>query len=209
MIKLASYHPICKTSKGRKAVQQFNIPPFADGSCRREPDFEASFPSISALCRVEKLAPTLSEGDHVVYLTVKNHYGSPTTHWKLTSILRVHKKFATHQDAATWYQNQDLPIPTNCMVESNPPKRIEETAGLPKFFPTLPDWDAEYRNRASLYPVFLACESLYCDLYHPKSMNEADMKQIIGTVNPGTQNPKILTPEQLTAFFDFAIESQD
>ncbi len=43
---LATYRPTAKTGSGRYAVQCYSLPPFVDGSCRREPDFESRFPSV-------------------------------------------------------------------------------------------------------------------------------------------------------------------
>ena len=63
---LATYRPICASAHGRQAVADFGIPPFVDASCRREPDFESSFPSISALCRGRQFAPRLHADDVVV-----------------------------------------------------------------------------------------------------------------------------------------------
>jgi hypothetical protein len=68
---LATFHPLIRTSRGRKAVQEYRLPPFIDGSCRREPDFESPFPSITAICRAGNFAPRLRVDDQVVYLTVK------------------------------------------------------------------------------------------------------------------------------------------
>jgi hypothetical protein len=46
-----------------------NYPPFIDASCRREPDLESRYPSITALCREGHFAPHLHEGDVVAYMT--------------------------------------------------------------------------------------------------------------------------------------------
>jgi hypothetical protein len=46
-----SFRPISLTAAGRRAVRERGYAPFIDGSCRREPDFEARFPAITALCR--------------------------------------------------------------------------------------------------------------------------------------------------------------
>jgi hypothetical protein len=41
-IYLAKYYPLCSTPNGGHAARRYNIPPFVDGSCRREPDLEAT-----------------------------------------------------------------------------------------------------------------------------------------------------------------------
>jgi hypothetical protein len=48
---VTTYRPICATAEGRRAVDEHQLAPFIDASCRREPDFEAAYPTISALCR--------------------------------------------------------------------------------------------------------------------------------------------------------------
>ena len=44
---LVSYRPLSYNAYGRAAVYKYDLPPFIDGSCRREPDFESPFPSIT------------------------------------------------------------------------------------------------------------------------------------------------------------------
>jgi hypothetical protein len=71
---LATYRPLVRSLAGRQAIQEYSLPPFIDGSCRREPDFESPFPSITATCRGGNFAPRLREGDRVAYLTVRGRY---------------------------------------------------------------------------------------------------------------------------------------
>jgi hypothetical protein len=47
---LCSFRPLAASVVGQRAANQFGLPRFLDASCRREPDFESAFPSISALC---------------------------------------------------------------------------------------------------------------------------------------------------------------
>ena len=49
-IYLSSFYPLICTNKGRKAVEEFNLPPYIDGSCRREPDFENEYPVKENKC---------------------------------------------------------------------------------------------------------------------------------------------------------------
>jgi len=47
---LTTFRPLCFTAAGKKAARKFGHPPYIDASCRREPDFESAFPSITAVC---------------------------------------------------------------------------------------------------------------------------------------------------------------
>jgi hypothetical protein len=49
---LATFRPFTYTAGGRRAVQEYGLPSFIDGTCRREPDVESSFPSVLAACRM-------------------------------------------------------------------------------------------------------------------------------------------------------------
>src|SRR5687767_5574345 len=127
---LSSFKPLNFNRYGRKAIETFRLPPYVDGSCRREPDFESKFPSVSALCRFTKFAPRLHEGDTIVYITVKGMYAPINRrHWRLIAILKVLKRFDSHQDAAAWYIAERIQLPGNCMVDGNPPLPLEKTTG--------------------------------------------------------------------------------
>ena len=129
---LATFHPLIHTAAGRRAVQRSGLPPFIDGSCRREPDFESPFPSITATCRAGGVAPRLRPGDTVVYLTVKGTYGRDIQPgWRLVAVLKVVNRFESHVLAADWYRSNNLALPSNCIVEGNPPKPLELTNGTP------------------------------------------------------------------------------
>ena len=58
---LNSYAPLVSTAAGRKAWELHELPPFIDGSIRREPDLEHEFPSISCLCRAGKLTTCVAQ----------------------------------------------------------------------------------------------------------------------------------------------------
>src|SRR5476649_502767 len=105
-IYLAKYQPLISTPAGLRAFAQFKIPPYVDGSCRREPDFECQLPSISAICRGKLFAPHVQEGDKVVYITTKGFYGEACEHWRIVAQLKVLKRFSSHQDAAKWYRGK-------------------------------------------------------------------------------------------------------
>jgi len=72
---LTTYTPLVATKDGRVASEKHGIPPFVDGSIRREPDLEHAVPSISCLCRAGKFAPRFQVGDIVGYMTCKGRYG--------------------------------------------------------------------------------------------------------------------------------------
>src|SRR5437870_5562047 len=130
MYYLNSFRPLCHTKAGRLAIERHRLPYFIDASCRREPDFQAAFPSITAICRGRMFAPRLKEGDAVAYLTVKSQYPSEQfQHWRLIALLRVIHRCDSHREAAAWYQERALPLPSNCLVEGNNCLPFELTAG--------------------------------------------------------------------------------
>ena len=112
---LATYRPLIQTAAGRLVVLQFGLPSFIDGSCRREPDLESRFSSVSATCLAANFAPRLQVGDRVTYLTVKGKYsGDLEPGWRLVAVLRIRRCFPSHEDAADWYLQHGLLIPSNC-----------------------------------------------------------------------------------------------
>ncbi len=128
-IYLNSFRPLCKTEIGRQAIIKYNHHPFIDASCRREPDLENTFPSISSICRQGNFAPRLRENDIVVYLSVKRkYYDDKEDNNKLIAILQVDKVFDTHQSAFEWYKKNNLQILNNCMVDNNLPYNFDQTA---------------------------------------------------------------------------------
>lgn len=188
-IYLNSYRPLIRYIEGREAVTIYDLPPFVDYSCRKEPDFQSAYPSISALCRVGKFAPRLHEGDLIVYITCKGKYlGINQPHWRLTAILEVFKRFEAHTEAAAWYMDQELALPRNCMVAGNPPCPIEMTAPITEFTTDLRRWDLAYQSRARRCGVFLVCKSQFMDLCTPPILTEENMWEAFNRI-PGTQNP--------------------
>jgi hypothetical protein len=96
-----TFTPLCRTVAGQEAIKRFGLPPFIDGSIRREPDLEHPQPSISCLCRAGKFAPRLKVDDHVLYLTQKGCYGNVRErYWRLVAVLRVKQIFKSHEAAA-------------------------------------------------------------------------------------------------------------
>ena len=195
-IYLVSYHPLAEKKKGFNIAINSGLPPYIDNSIRREPDFQSAYPSISALCRTDKFAPKLQHDDIAVYMTVKGDYESVgIRHWRLVAILLVTHRFETHESAAEWYLQRDLPLPSNCMVKDNPPQSHNLVVPRRKEHHYPRRWDAIYRRRARENSVFLACESLYLELNSPPIMLESDLQDIFGRI-PGTRNPPKITENQ-------------
>jgi hypothetical protein len=199
---LNTYTPLVATSAGRAASETYGILPFVDGSIRREPDLEHEYPSISCLCRVGKFAPRLRVGDIVGYMTCKGRWGGlPDPHRRLTAVLEVWFVMPSHGAAARWYSDRGLSLPSNCMVPGNVPKPLDQSHRKHRERNRLGDdrlirrWDAEYRRRASLYPVFVVCRPVFRDLsLGAPVIDEECLRSVFGRV-PGTQNPGVVAGE--------------
>lgn len=202
-----TYAPLITSTAGVRASDRQGIPPFVDGSIRREPDLESEFPSISCLCRCGHFAPRLREGDHVIYMARKARYRKSFRHWRMTALLRVIKLFDSHAQAAAWYRAQRLPLPGNCMVPDNRPlplsKSHERTrhAGCTAA-KVVRDWDATYQDRANRYPRFVVCGALWRDLsWDAPVVREEDLRAVFRRV-PGSRNPGALPLSHLTPLLD-------
>ena len=202
-IRLSSYRPLCINEHGRRAVEQYGIPPFVDSSFRRDPDLENPAPSITALCRGENFAPQLQLGDIVVYLTRTGDYGYFSTGNRvLTAVLEVAEIYNNHEEAALWYRQHDLPIPSDCMVTGNPPYSWDQTAGVnSRDFDNIADWDAFYLARSIRIPVFIRTRKIFCDIHHPPVITNDMLIDIFGRI-PRTQTPPAISEEQLERLMD-------
>lgn len=207
---LVTYRPLVKNRAGRQAIREHALLPFVDGSCRREPDFEARFPSITATCRGGLFAPRLRAGDRVAYLTVKGKYfDSGEFGWHLVAVLRIIRRFESHNDAAAFYEKQGQPLPSNCFVNGNPPKPYDWTNRDPPkrvkhwlaehgdFGGAVRLWDKGYRGRIERWPVFLAAQPEFLELSRPPLLREAQMREIFFPRIPSTRNPPQIDCEQL------------
>jgi len=207
---VATYRPLVLNRLGRRAIQGHGLLPYIDGSCRREPDFESTYPSITATCRAGNFAPRLQVGDLVAYLTVKGQYEvGQDRHWRLAAILRVVERFSSHADAARWYQEQGLPLPSNCLVSGNPPKSFELTNGMPPAsvrrrvaaqvdpVRAVRLWNATYRGRVRRWPVFLATTPEFLELRDPPPVTAADLVAAFGGI-PATLTPPAVDCGSLT-----------
>jgi hypothetical protein len=216
---LSTFHPLIQTVAGRAAAQRYCLPPFIDGSCRREPDFESRFPSITALCRGGNFAPRLRIGDRIAYLTVKGRYaGDEAFGWRLVAILRIIHRFSDHNEAARWYARQGCPLPSNCLTGDSPPKAFELTNGkLPAEvrgrINTRSDpgaairfWGATYRKRARKWPVLLATRAEFLELTDPPQLREGDLIRVFGKV-PATRTPPEVSSDRLERLVTLALRS--
>ena len=214
---LATFRPLVKNLSGRQAMRQHALPPFIDGSCRREPDFESPFPSITSVCRGGNFAPRLQVGDRIAYLTVKGQYpGDPERGWRLVAVLPVIQRFSSHNEAAAWYKRQNHPLPSNCVIDGNSAKSFELTNRDPpavikkrtelkeEFVRLIRLWDATYRRRVAKWPVFLATKAEFIDLNDPPQLNETQMRAIFGGI-PATRNPPRISCERLEHLVQLAM----
>lgn len=202
---VVTYKPLVSSAAGRHASKQFRLPPFIDGSIRREPDLEHPRPMISCLCRADKFAPRLKVGDHVAYLTAQRRYGTPKSHWRLTAVLRATDLLYSHEEAASWYRALKLKLPNNCMVEGNEAMPLERSHGLTRHGGAGTReqihrrWDAGYRHRARQFGRVVVCELVFRNLtWKAPIVTREHFQYSFGGV-PGTQNPGARPLSQLQA----------
>ncbi len=197
---LVTFRPLCVNGRGRSAIRAHGFPPFIDASCRREPDLQSRFPSITSICRTSHFAPRLRTGDRVAYMTVIGKWlADRTLHWRLVALLEVERILPTHQDADTWYRSQGEAPPSNCLVPTNPPLPLDQTAlwvdkqvrtlALTNPGAALRAWDREYARRAQSEPAFVVCKTICSDLYSPPKITRADLEAVFGGI-PGTRTPR-------------------
>lgn len=200
---LATYRPLCRTRQGRVAIAKYGTPPYVDGSCRREPDLEAVFPAITALCRGRMFAPRLHEGDRIAYVTKQGRYGPRLPeHWRLTALLVVECRFENHGQAAEWFTSHGYPVPRNCMVPETTPVPFDHTDGqlnrqlraqLGRLTPEqiIRAWDRGYASRARNWGTILACRVVFRDLHDPPQITREDW------VSWNKRVPSTRTPPQI------------
>jgi hypothetical protein len=215
-IRLNSFRPLCLNEFGKRAIETHHHPPFIDASCRREPDFENPFPSISALCRQGQFAPHLKLNEIIVYITVKGKYFSyDEKHHRLVAILQVTEIYKNHPDGQRGYSKLNAPLPSNCMVNGNPPYKLEHTAGkfktkgaLKKFMSKpqqlqdvvgqriLDSWNDTYLQKSITWPCFIRTMPIYVNTQNPVPIFRLDLENIFNKV-PNTRNPNIISRKQL------------
>jgi hypothetical protein len=214
-IKLNSYRPLCSTLIGINAINRHKFPPFIDGSCRREPDFQNTYPSISALCRQGQFAPHLKVNDIIIYMTVGGQFQPYKLGHHLVAILLVKKVFATHQDGQIEYLNRKLQTPSNCMVQNNLPNDFDQTSGNFKTKKQIVTflsrsqqqqnqigqnriyhWDNDYLTKSIKWPCFIMTRPLYLNIHNPTLISSKTFDTIFGKI-PNTQTPNKLNTKQL------------
>lgn len=203
---LNSFKPLAYSRFGRMASEKYEIPPFVDGSIRREPDLEHERPSISCLCRTNKFAPRLQAGDLVAYMTCKAKYGSDRSHRRMIAALRVDLLFESHVDAAMWYRSQSLPLPSNCMVMGNGPCPLDHSHRIYKSKCNDTEmacgWDRGYARRADRYGRFVVCTCLWKDLgWSAPIIQDRFLVRAFGKV-PATRNPAAFRIETAPTLFE-------
>ncbi len=213
-IRLNSYRPLCSTELGIQAVDKYGLPPFIDASCRREPDFENEYPSISSLCRQELFAPNLFQNDIIAYITVKGNWFADYPHYRLVAILEVIERRNSHNVARDWYTNKGIDVPSNCMTIDSMPLPFDYTAGdfdkvtdLRRFMSRKDElrnsigarrvelWNQRYQERATKYPTFIITKSIFKELHNPPILTLEKMENIFDRI-PNTRNPNIIEKEQ-------------
>lgn len=214
-IKLNSFRPMCFTDLGIDAIVKYKFPPFIDASCRREPDFENPFPSISALCRQGQFAPHLRKNDIVVYMTIGGQFKQYKQGHHLVAILQVEEVYQTHEIGKAEYVKANLPLPSNCMVLNNPPFDFDKTAGnfknksQQKTFNSKTEeektdigerllriWDEVYLNRTKHWECFVKTRPIYVDIQNPTQILHSDFEYIFGKI-PNTRTPNKISKKQL------------
>ena len=205
-IYLCSYWPLCKTLGGRRAVVKYGLPPFVNGLSRREPDFEHRVPAITASSRGRNFAPRLWPGDTVVYTTTKGRWGDVRcAHWRLVAVLEIIERFETHGAAAEWYRAEDLPLPSNCVVEHNPPLPVPLTLHHGRLHDD--EWDRTCIARAAEVGTLLACTPRLLELHDPAVITQEDLLAIFGTV-PNTRTPPEISDAALDQLLDLSERPQ-
>jgi hypothetical protein len=212
---LVKYRPLIGSQPGQDAIKQYNLPPYIDNSCRREPDFQAAYPSISSVCRGKIFAPRLKVGDIVVYITVLGKYpGLRQEHWRFVAVIEVCEQFGSHAEAALWYQSKQLALPSNCLVPNNPPVPRNQTSGRGSCKPKQEkrtqncagkklldndvaslQWDKGYQERTKQWGTFSICKPLYpIALYNPPPITRENMREIFA--KPLPRNPVAISSQQ-------------
>ncbi|HEX8504780.1 MAG TPA: hypothetical protein VF630_05390 [Hymenobacter sp.] len=205
---LVSYRPLGATGMGRESVMRHdgaNRRWYVDHSCRREPDFVHPNPLISGLCRKEKFAPKLREGDVVAYVVNEGRK------YRITAVLLVVRTVANHETAEQLYQSVGQQLPGNCMVKNNEPLALTFTGGRTGSVQAMKDclksgtekeqqrtirqWDRYYRGIVSTDKVTQAAltEPLYIELTAPPTVTASQLAEAFGN-GPHGRPPGMQTP---------------
>jgi len=182
---LRTFHPLCSTNAGVEAVENHQLPPYIDGSCRREPDFQNQFPCITGLC-TPRFSKLLNVGDIVVYATIMMSDSK-----MVVAVLEVIETVESHVEAKEWYDKRGLKLPNNLMIKGNQPNPFDKThKDINESFLGRSDeaiiraWDSEYKQRAKKFPEVAICNvwnnKLF--LYDPPTLTRPIMKKVFNGV---------------------------
>lgn len=213
-IRLNSFKPLCWSDIGKKAIAEYGLPPFIDNSCRREPDFESKHPPITTICRQELFAPNLCSNDIVIYITTQGQWYKNFNHHRLVAILEVMEQRKSHESAVPFYINKGINLPSNCIVEDNPPLDFDKTAGDYKSMKDINHylskesskqeiigrqrirlWDNRYKERVKKNGAFNITNPIYINVDNPPVITNEKFKEIFGKV-PNTRNPNKISKIQ-------------
>lgn len=196
---LVTFTPLCYKNEDGYAIIHNNQPKFVDSSSRREPELESEYPSISSICRADKLTSRLAEGDIIAYISKKWGYSALKNHRRLVAILKIIKKCENHEEAAQFYKAKNLKIPSNCIVNGSQPYE-RQYIGLDCYD------EQKYKDRVNDYPLYFICKHIYHDLLGTIQLHDAHMKNIFGETDPPTENPPAREITELEKLVDFANE---
>jgi len=207
-VYFSSFYPLCCTDAGRTAVLKYGLPPFIDGSCRREPDFEHPFPALTGLCR-PGFSAKLKKGEIVIYTSNIKGVGRKY----LVAVLKVIETKEGHINAANWYKTKGYDLPNNLMVPGNNAIALDHTHRMmgwgtwAKDAHDLKSWDSFYKTRAKDDTVAI-CEPWNgkVNVNSLQFFTSADVKRIFKQKKmPGTRNPAKLKDEDWNRLKDWII----
>jgi hypothetical protein len=216
---LNTYHPLASSPDGPWTAQP-QVVPFADASCRREPDLEASLPAITGLCRTHAVK-LLKRHDVVAYFAIKFPYDGERPHRRMTAVLRVEDECTSHARAGDWYRDRDQPLPRNVMLPGNGPLPLEMTEGFywkkvkrdgktvkVQVFPhdlndyarVVTEWDRLYEVRRLACQEVRPCTVLWRDLRIGRRLTDDASRQIFRDGFPITKDrPQEVAPATFVA----------
>ena len=118
--------------------------------------------------------------------------------------------FDAHADAAAWYRDKGLSLPSNCMVADNPSFPVSHSHRQHKRCRHPDDeafrrcWDMGYKRRARRHGRFVVCEPRVTALdWDAPMLHDKDLEHVFGQV-PGTRNPGALDATLLPALLERA-----
>lgn len=225
---LNSFKPLALNKSGVASSERHGLPPFIDGSIRREPDLEHAAPVITCLCRAERFTPRLQVGDHIVYMTVLRKYRLPVRHHRVVAVLKAERLFDTHEAAAAWFRERGMSLPNNLMVPGNIAKPLDHSHRDFRRRPTQPAasgcgtescgeqdakngcggsthaaWDLGYQLRARRNGRVVGCSLVRPVHVHWDApfVTDDDLARVFGTV-PHTRNPGKLDITRLPSLLE-------